>query len=211
MQQKSEPFPILRIGASTKRLDERVTLESHIAEFAKDIYVEKKELEQQQKDIKENFHLINEVTCIDEGVYLIPHHSTKHTINKNLYKKASGEYILDDFAHELSLVFKKDDELIVLNSCSHVGMQSVIDEVSRLFKDKKVKVYLGGLHMKGRHQGKEVCVYNDEQINEICEVIYDNNIVVYTGHCTGEIAFDKLKEECHDLIYSLYSGLSIEI
>ena len=61
MQQKSEPFPILRIGASTKRLDERVTLESHIAEFAKDIYVERKELEQQQKDIKGNLSYINAI------------------------------------------------------------------------------------------------------------------------------------------------------
>ena len=168
-------------------------------------------LDERLKDKKYNFHLIHEVTCIDEGVYLVPHHALKYTINKNLYKKVNGEYILDDFAHELSLVFEKDDELVVLNSCSHVGMQSVLDDLSRVFADKKVKVYLGGLHMKGRNQGKEICVYTDEQIKEICEVIYRNNIHVYTGHCTGDIAFAKLKEQCDDLIHKLYSGLSIEI
>ena len=168
-------------------------------------------LDERLKGKKENFHLISKVTCIDEGVYLVPHRSSQHTINKNLYKKVSNECIFDDFTHELSLVFEKDDELVVLNSCSHVGMLSVIEELSYLFKDKKVKAYFGGLHMKGRHHGEEICVYNNEQIEEICEVITKNNIEVYTGHCTGDIAFAKLKEQCDDLIHKLYSGLSIEI
>lgn len=168
-------------------------------------------LDEMLKDKKDNFHFIHEVTYIDEGVYLVPHHSTKHTINKNLYKKIDDELILDDFTHEISLVFEKGNELVVLNSCSHVGMLSVIEELSYLFKDKKIKAYFGGLHMKGRQEGKEISVYSDEQIKEICEMIDINNIVVYTGHCTGNIAFHKLKKECQNLIYNLYSGLSIEI
>ncbi len=163
------------------------------------------------KDKRENFKLINEMTCIDEGVYLVPHHATKYTVNKNLYKKVNDEYILDDFTHELSLVFVDKDELIVLNSCSHVGMQSVIDELTRLFNDKKVKVYLGGLHMKGRSQGKEICVYSDEKMNEVSETINNQNITVYTGHCTGEIAFHRMNTLCTGHIYKLYSGLSIQL
>ena len=57
------------------------------------------------KNRRDNFHLIDKFTCIDEGVYVLPHKATDDTVNKNLYKKVNSEYMKDDFTHELSLIF----------------------------------------------------------------------------------------------------------
>ena len=46
------------------------------------------------KDKKENFHLINKVTCIDEGVYLVPHHSTKHSIPNGHWQPSSYQLLI---------------------------------------------------------------------------------------------------------------------
>ena len=52
------PYPILRLGSPTKRLSEKVLLESHIAELGKELYAKKKELEEAQASIQ---HRLNEI------------------------------------------------------------------------------------------------------------------------------------------------------
>ena len=66
------------------------------------------------------------------------------------------------------------------NNITSENLKTVFDAVDSmaLFKDKKVKVYLGGLHMKGRSQGKEICVYSYEKMNEVSETIYNQNITL---------------------------------
>ncbi len=159
---------------------------------------------------REHFHLIDQMTCIDEGVYLIPHHQTLYTVNKNLYRKINDEFVLDDFTHELSLVFVNGNELVVFNSCSHVGMVSIVEDMKQYFPDKSIKAYFGGLHMKGKDNGNEICVYSDEEISLMSEMIKKEGINVYTGHCTGMIGYNKLKAYCDVFISPIYSGFHIE-
>ena len=160
---------------------------------------------------KEKFNLVSELTCIDEGVYLLPHHATKQTVNKNLYKKEHVDYIKDDFKHELSLIFCENDELIVFNSCSHVGMASIRDDIKKHFPTCPVKAYFGGLHMKGKDNNQEICVYSDEQIDYMSHIIKKENMIVYTGHCTGDIGYSRLSLLLDEHIQKLYSGLQIKL
>lgn len=168
-------------------------------------------LSNELKSYKDKFNLVSELTCIDEGVYLLPHHATKQTVNKNLYKKVYDDYIKDDFKHELSLIFCENDELIVFNSCSHVGMVSIIEDIKKHFPACNVKTYFGGLHMKGKMNNEEICVYTDEQIDDMSKLIKKENMIVYTGHCTGHIGYSKLSLLLDEHIQKLYSGLQVEI
>lgn len=43
----------------------------------------------------------------------------------------------DDFHHEQSLVFDTDDGLVILNSCSHGGIDNIVKEVKATFEGKK--------------------------------------------------------------------------
>ena len=161
------------------------------------------------KKRKDHFHLIDKLTCIDEGVYVLPHQATCNTVNKNLYKKVNNAYIKDDFRHELSLIFVYKDELVVLNSCSHVGMMSIVEDIKKYFPSHSIKAYFGGLHMKGKENNQEICVYSDEQIIQMSELIKKEKMNVYTGHCTGLIGYAKLSQFVSENIHKLYSGMHV--
>lgn len=109
----------------------------------------------------------------------------------------------DDFSHEQSLVFDAEDGLVIFNSCSHGGADNIINEVKAAFPGEKIKAIIGGFHLFTRRE---------EEVRELARSIRATGIQqVYTGHCTGDKAFDVLKEELGDMVHQLSCGLVIEL
>ena len=109
----------------------------------------------------------------------------------------------DDFSHEQSLVFDAEDGLVIFNSCSHGGADNIINEVKAAFPGEKIKAIIGGFHLFTRRE---------EEVRELARSIRATGIQqVYTGHCTGDKAFDVLKEELGDMAHQLSCGLVIEL
>ena len=163
------------------------------------------------KEFGHRFIKVSEVTKIDEGVYLVPH--TTKGLEKigertGLFKKVDGEMLPDDFAHEMSLVIDTEEGLTIFNSCSHGGFCNIIREVKEFFGDRSINAFVGGLHMKGMKDGVEYCTFSDEQITEIAVTMEQENIKkIYTGHCTGEAGFEKVRLACGDeRVEKLYTG-----
>ena len=163
------------------------------------------------KEFGHRFIKVSEVTKIDEGVYLVPH--TTKGLEKigertGLFKKVDGEILPDDFAHEMSLVIYTKEGLTIFNSCSHGGFCNIIREVKEFFGDRSINAFVGGLHMKGMKDGVEYCTFSDEQITEIAVTMEQENIKkIYTGHCTGEAGFEKVRLACGDeRVEKLYTG-----
>ncbi len=101
--------------------------------------------------------------------------------------EADSRWQPDDFSHEMSLVLETDKGLVIFNSCSHGGVQNIITEVKEALPGKKIYAYVGGLHMKGRKDGEEICAFPEEEVKTLAEVIFEAGIeVLLTGHCTGE-------------------------
>lgn len=76
-----------------------------------------------------------------EGVWLIPH----KTPGLSARGAADGMYVLrdgtlepDGFAHEQSLVLETGEGLVIFNSCSHGGADTIIREVGETFPGKRV-------------------------------------------------------------------------
>lgn len=166
---------------------------------------------------KKNFIFLDELTKISEGVYAIPHRNTSELIKigerAKLYKKIEGEYAPDDFSHELSLVFDTKEGLVIFNSCSHGGVINIIEEVREYFgQDKKVSAFIGGLHMKGKLENKEICTFSEEEVEIIAKKLLENNVKkLYSGHCTGIIGYDLIKKYLGDRLEYIYTGKEIEI
>ena len=162
------------------------------------------------KDFGQRFIKVREVTKIDEGVYLVPHATEgleRIGERTGLFKKVNGEIVADDFAHELSLVIDNGDGLTIFNSCSHGGFCNIIREVKEYFGDRTINAFFGGLHMKGMKDGVEYCTFSEEQIAEIAKVTKSENVKIYTGHCTGEVGFEKVRKACgEDKVEKLYTG-----
>lgn len=163
------------------------------------------------KDFGQRFIKVSEVTKIDEGVYLVPHTTLeleKIGERTGLFKKMNDEIVADDFCHELSLVIDNVGGLTIFNSCSHGGFCNIIREVKAYFGDRKINAFIGGLHMNGMKDGAEYCTFSQEQIDEIAVTMEKEKVKkIYTGHCTGEVGFEKVRLACgNEKVEKLYTG-----
>lgn len=165
------------------------------------------------KQMKNRFNIISMDTKIDEKIYLILDDvsNTKEIgVQKKLYKKVDDVLQPDNFNHELSLVFDTPKGLVICNSCSHAGLESIVDNIKKRL-NKPVYAYVGGLHMKSTKNHIETSSFTEEQIQNLCIFIEKNIQYVLTGHCTGNVSYDLLKKYLKDRIDFLTTGKTIEI
>lgn len=151
---------------------------------------------------RDHFLLINKNQEVKNASLILDPISidTKIAKQRQLYIKKGEQLVLDDFSHELSLVFETPKGLVIFNSCSHAGLQAICKHCIDIF-NRPIYAYIGGLHLKSTNT-------SDQQIKEIADYILSSIEVVYTGHCTGESAFQKLKKYCPDIIKPLVTGKS---
>ncbi len=165
------------------------------------------------KQMKNRFNTISKDTKIDEKIYLILDDvsNTKEIgVQKKLYKKVDDVLQPDNFDHELSLVFDTPKGLVICNSCSHAGLESIVDNIKKRL-NKPVYAYVGGLHMKSTKNHIETSSFTEGQIQNLCIFIKKNIQYVLTGHCTGNVSYDLLKKYLKDRIDFLTTGKTIEI
>ncbi len=164
----------------------------------------------------ERFSFVQGVLEPEKGMYLIPH-STKglERIGEKarLYRKTDDEeFVPDDFCHEQSLVFDTKEGLVVFNSCSHGGVVNILREVKAVCGNKPIYAYIGGLHMKGKDQGEEICTFSKEELDTLCDEIRKEQIrYVYTGHCTGQPGLLEMKKRLGDVLKPLVTGLQFTL
>ena len=98
-------------------------------------------------------------------------------------------------------MFDTGDGLAVFNSCSHGGADNIIAEVSDTFPGKKVRLMAGGFHLYNK---------SEEYIRNFAEKVRATGVEqVWTGHCTGEEAYQILREELGGMVRQLKSGAEI--
>ena len=123
-----------------------------------------------------------------------------------LYKKEEGKYLPDDFMHEQSLVFEEEKGLVICNSCSHAGMDQIVKEVMEVFPGKKILAVAGGFHLKAKNS-MDAMAYPQEEVERLGRELVNLGVEhVYTGHCTGNKAFQVLKTVLGERLHSLDTG-----
>ncbi|MBR2717085.1 MAG: MBL fold metallo-hydrolase [Oscillospiraceae bacterium] len=108
----------------------------------------------------------------------------------------------DDFSHEQTLVLETSRGLAVFSSCSHGGVMNILREVETAFPGKKILALVGGFHL---YQTTE------EEVRALGARLRESGVErVVTGHCTGEAAYEILREELPDA-EQMRTGLVIDI
>lgn len=146
------------------------------------------------------------VCQLEKGVYLLGH-STSGLEEKGrrarLWIRENGRFHPDDFRHEQSLVFETEKGLVIFNSCSHGGADTIIKETAAAFPGKKMYGMIGGFHL--------FCL-SDDEVRAFARRVSETGIeYVVTGHCTGQRAYEILHEELGDRVIQMYSGLTLEL
>ncbi|MCD8381296.1 MAG: MBL fold metallo-hydrolase [Clostridiales bacterium] len=164
---------------------------------------------------RDKFIPVDGIREILPGIVLVPH-STKGLgrIGEKcgLYKRQNHQIVPDDFAHEQSLVINTANGLVIFNSCSHAGAENIIREARDACGQKRVYAYVGGLHMKGKKDGRESCIFSDREVDALCGVfLWEGIEQIYTGHCTGAPGFEKLHHRLGNRVHRLSTGLQFEL
>lgn len=143
---------------------------------------------------------------LEEGVWLVPH--LKNDLEQlgkraSLYREVNKKLVPDDFSHEQSLVFETERGLVVLNSCSHAGLENIMKDLEHYLPGKKVLMTIGGLHLAS---------LTNLDVRKSVESIKELDIEhVITGHCTGSNAMELLRQELGERLIESYAGLTVKV
>jgi 7,8-dihydropterin-6-yl-methyl-4-(beta-D-ribofuranosyl)aminobenzene 5'-phosphate synthase len=160
---------------------------------------------------KERIHTIDEKLQIDEKTFFVRNTVTDYpapSLNKELYIQTNKNKIPDTFKHEGILVIENNNELVVFNSCSHSGVINSIETVKRLFPQRKIGSYVGGFHFCNP-------INKQHESNENLQIFVDyfkkKDIQLYTGHCTGDYAFEFIQERLGNSIHKISTGMVLNV
>ena len=147
------------------------------------------------------------------GVWLVPRTRVRPEFasrERHLTRKVGPDrFVPDDFSHEQSLVLEGEQGLILLNSCSHGGIVNIVDSVLEQLPGRRVYAVWGGLHMYSPGANELNCP--PEYVTAVADELDRLGVrEVYTGHCTGQRAFQLLRDRLGDRVRPLAAGLTAE-
>lgn len=159
---------------------------------------------------KERISFIDKYTEICKDVFIITdivHDEPSPEGNKFLLKKHNNKYVKDDFEHEIILAAKDKEGIVVFTGCSHNGILNMLKTVKKTFLDEHIKAIIGGFHLMII---PNISCMQQKDIDYISNSIIEENIdMVYTGHCTGENGYERLKKILKDRVRYLSTGTEI--
>ena len=166
------------------------------------------------KHFKQRFVFVKNFTEVSDNIFIISgihENYPKPLGNKNLLSKVDGRFCPDDFKHELILVVREPDGLVVFTGCSHNGILNMIETVENRFKGEQIKAVFGGFHLMNTRT-KEMAE-NHEEVVGIGSFLFNKAHLkkVFTGHCTGKVAYDLLKSQMGEKLGYFSTGSVIEL
>lgn len=159
---------------------------------------------------KERIILTGDHHIIDEGLELfsgVEGDRLKPKGNDTLYKQGEGEMVPDDFGHEQSLLVEDGAGWILFSGCSHRGIVNIMEKVKEM-KECYPRVVVGGFHLFNPATGEPE---SPEVIRKLGEYLRNSGGTFYTGHCTGKVSYERLKEILGDRMHYLSTGEKIVI
>lgn len=166
-------------------------------------------------------HLINGDVVIDDELTVFSNVTGRALWpkgNLELKKKVGNDFVQDEFDHEQYLVITEkcsnttDKEStfprkVLVSGCAHNGILNILEHYHSLYASYP-DVVISGFHMKKKAE------YTEEDIStikETAEQLHKLPTKFYTGHCTGDIPFEIMKEIMGEQLVYAYSGSTFTI
>lgn len=160
------------------------------------------------------FELVTESMEIAPGVVLLTDIGSNYSRpegNRHLFVERGGSLELDPFEHELVLVVREDDGLVVFTGCSHHGILNMIEAARSRFPEVPVKAVFGGFHLIGVPFLDSMAAPREE-VEAIGRTLLELTAgPVYTGHCTGRKAYGVLAGVMGGALRPFATGSTVEV
>ena len=125
----------------------------------------------------------------------------------NLYTSTFDGMVPDTFAHEQNLLIRSEGKTVLVAGCAHCGIVNILAEAERRLGCRP-DVTFGGFHMFRLKAGDPA---GDKLIDDTGRALLEGNTVYYTGHCTGEYAYGRLKTILGERLQPMTGGGVVEI
>ena len=122
-------------------------------------------------------------------------------------KIREGEaWLPDDFHHEQDLLVQEGGKAVLFAGCAHMGIVNIL-EAARAHLGRLPDAVFGGFHF---FQLDPEDPASAKLVDAVGERLLEGETVYYTGHCTGEFAYHRLKAILGDRLRPMQGG-SVEI
>jgi 7,8-dihydropterin-6-yl-methyl-4-(beta-D-ribofuranosyl)aminobenzene 5'-phosphate synthase len=162
----------------------------------------------------DRFRLIKDETEICSDFFLLTDLSGRHPLpkgNDRLWVRRDGRLIHDPFDHELEMVIRQEDGLVIVTGCSHSGILNMIDAAITRFPDLPIKAVIGGFHLIDNPLLKTMAGTRSDVEAIGREMLGRSIVTVFSGHCTGDKAFAILKEVMGETLQAFPTGSMAEV
>lgn len=123
-------------------------------------------------------------------------------------KKRQGENLLQDrFLHEQDLLITAEGKTVLVSGCSHRGIVNILRS-ARALASGEIDDMIGGFHLFQLEEGDPAA---DRLIEMIGTALLAGETVYYTGHCTGDYAYEKLKSILGGRLHRVMGGTELEL
>lgn len=160
------------------------------------------------------FAFVQSTREIAKNVWILSEISSRHPLpvgNKSLFTVRNGKTMSDDFTHELVLAIREQDGIVVFTGCSHRGILNMVEAVQTHFPNVPIKAVFGGFHCMNPTTKR--MAETEATVQSIGTWFSENPQVqkVFTGHCTGNIAYQVLQRSMGAKLGYCATGMTINI
>lgn len=128
--------------------------------------------------------------------------------DSSLTARTSDGYGEDQFNHEIYMVLSEDDNRVLFSGCSHKGIKNIMDSIEKR-KGFEVSHVIGGFHLS-HYDNKDD--KQNEYIKDLGSSLFKHSTSKYFScHCTGDTAFNALKEDMNEKLERIMTGSVINI
>ncbi len=127
--------------------------------------------------------------------------------NKTLFMDEAGEVAQDTFEHEQNLVVTEGDTVALFAGCAHNGIVNILKRMMELGYRAPDYIF-GGFHLYNPSFKKSE---DPALIRGVGEYLTKAPSVYYTGHCTGQEAYEQLQGMLGDRMRYMATGSVIRI
>lgn len=147
---------------------------------------------------------------IDEGIFLFGQALGRRLRpggNRELMRGTAEGFVQDDFLHEQYLVLEERGKRVLISGCAHNGILNILDRYREIYGEDP-DVVISGFHMSRKSDYTEA---DYALIKETARELQKLRTRFFTGHCTGELPYQILREIMGEQIAYVHSGEEIPL
>ena len=151
-------------------------------------------------EIGERFIMVDHTCEVADGIQGMAHIPQTHPVpkgNRHLFIKDDvGNYLPDDFRHELALY----TDGLLFTGCAHSGLENILAACPW-----PVSTVVGGFHLLDGHESRD-------ELLGLAQRLTDNypQTVFHTSHCTGDMVYAIMKNAMAERLHAFFCSTTCE-